>query len=223
MVIPSTTDDWRRLFLEVGVEPELAEARAPSFAATIHEGTFSAGLEKELPDFLTTILHESGLLAKLKESGKYSARRIKELAVSAPAGSRWRSLLPRAEKLAYDPKRPETEDRFFEALYGGRFGNGPEGSGDGALYPGRAYIGLTFRDNYRYVSDLMGLNDLEVTPELAEEPIYGLEITLAWWEGKIDDRILGDERKVRRAVNGGYIGMEEVERIAHLVRGALQA
>lgn len=222
MLLPSTTEDWARVLMELGVEHQLAQERAPSFAQVLHEGAFSAGLERELPDFLVTILHESAMLERLKESGKYSARRIREISSTSAPGSRWRSLLPRAEKLAYDPKRPATEDAFFEALYGGRMGNGPEGSGDGARYPGRAYIGVTGLDNYRWLTDYMGLNDLVVNPTLLEEPIFGLEITLAWWEGKVPDHILGDERKVRKVVNGGYIGLPEVERLAKLVRGCLQ-
>lgn len=222
MQIPLDADSFRRFLAECGVEPEIAEARAPSFAEVLLKpGRFSAGLEKELPDFITTILHESAMLVKLKESGKYSARRIKELAVNAPLGSRWRSLLPRAEKLAYDPKRPETEDALFEAIYGGRMGNGPEGSGDGARYPGRAYIGVTGLDNYRWLGDYSGQNLLGI-PQLLEEPIFALELTVDWWEGKIPDSILGDIVRERRIINGGDIGLPEVQRLAALVRGVLQ-
>jgi putative chitinase len=207
--IPLSTDDWQRALMELGVEAEVATARAPSFAATIKESTFSAGLAKELPDFMATILHESAYLAKLKENGNYSARRIKELAINSPAGSRWRSLLPRAEKLGGNP------DAFFEALYGGRMGNGPEGSGDGARYPGRAYIGVTGKSAYIWLRDHCG-QDVDVTPELAEEPTFGLEFTISWWEGHVPDWVLGDERKVRKIVNGGYFGLDEVERLYKL-------
>ena len=219
MFIPSTDEDWRRVLAECGVAANIAAERAPHFAQRLREGAFSAGLERELPDFLTTILHESGFLRKLRESGNYSARRIRELASAAGPGTRWRSLLPRAEELGYDTGG--SEHAFFEALYGGRYGNGPEGSGDGARYPGRAYIGLTFRDNYAWVGDAVG-QDLVVVPELAEQPIFALDFTLAWWEGKVPDHVLGDERKVRKVVNGGYIGIKEVERLTKLVRGVLQ-
>lgn len=219
MFIPSTAEDWRRVLSECGVDPEIAEDRCASFAEQLTDSAFSAGIERELPDFLVTILHESGHLAKLKESGRYRARRIKEIASKAPKGSRWASLLPRAEELGVDTGG--SEDKFFEALYSGRYGNGPEGSGDGALYPGRAYIGMTFKDNYAWVGDAVG-QDLVGIPHLAEQPSFALDFTLAWWEGRVPDHILGDERKVRKVVNGGYIGIEEVERLAKLVRGVLQ-
>lgn len=214
MLASLTAEDWQRVLMECGVNPATATLRAPSFAATIHDDTFSAG-PKELPDFLATILHESQMLERLKENGNYTAARIKALAFDAAAGSRWRSLLPRAEKLAGNP------DAFFEALYGGRMGNGPEGSGDGARYPGRAYIGVTGLDNYRWLSDRSG-QDLVGLPNLAEEPTFALEFTIDWWEGKVPDSVLGDVKRERRIVNGGYIGLPEVERLYNLVRGVLQ-
>lgn len=216
MFVPQTADDWRRLFTECGVEHEVAQMRSSSWAAAIREDTFSAGLDRELPDFVATVLHESQMLERLRENGHYSARRIRELATSAGPGTRWRSLLPRAEKLAGQP------DLFFEAIYGGRMGNGPEGCGDGARYPGRAYIGVTGRDNYALVGELTG-RDLLAEPQLAEDPAIALEITVAWWERKIPDAALGDVARERRIVNGGLIGLAEVQRLSALVRGVMQA
>jgi putative chitinase len=206
-------NEWERVLRESGVRLVTAEIMAPIFAATIREGTFSKG-EAELPDFLSTILHESAYLEKLKESGKYSARRIRELAQASAPGSRWRSLGPRAEFLEFN------EPAFFEACYGGRMGNGPEGSGDGARYPGRGFIGLTGRDNYGWLGDVVG-QDLLGIPHLAEQPTFGLEFTIAWWEGKVPDRLLGDERAIRKVVNGGYFGVAEVEHLALVVGRAL--
>jgi putative chitinase len=190
-----------------------AEIMAPIFAATIDEGTFSKG-EAELPDFLATILHESRMLRKLKEDGNYSAARIKELGMASAQGSRWRAIVPRAAFLEYNP------EAFFEALYGGRMGNGPEGAGDGARYPGRAFIGITGKDNYAWLGERCG-QDLLTLPELAEQPTFALEFTIAWWEGHIPDAILGDERKIRKVVQGGYFGIDDVERLARRVREVL--
>lgn len=212
-MLPMPPSEWERILTDSGVTPSRAEMMAPIFAATIRDTTFSKG-ERELPDFLATILHESGHLEKLKENGHYSARRIRELASNAREGTRWRSLLPRAEYLA------NNDDAFFEAVYGGRMGNGPEGSGDGARYPGRAFIGITGRNNYTWMSEKAG-QDLTVNPELAEQPTFALEFTILWWEGHVPDHILGDERQVRRVVNGGDIGLAEVARLYSQVREAL--
>ena len=214
-MLGATPGEWQSVLHGGGVAERTAEILAPIFAAVLMPGCFSAG-EQELPDFLSTIIHESAHLEKLKESGRYRAERIKALAAAANPGTRWRSLLTRADQLAGD------EDAFFEALYGGRMGNGPEGSGDGALDPGRAFIGLTGRDNYAWVGDAVG-QDLLAVPQLAEQPTFALEFTLAWWEGRVPDHCLGDQRKVRKVVNGGYIGVQEVEILHARVTAALES
>ncbi len=198
--------EWERILKALGVAPTRASQMGPVFASTIKEGTFSKG-ERDLLDFLPTVLHESGMLAKLKESGNYSAKRIIELGNASKPGSRWRSLVPRAYELAHD------EAKFFEACYGGRMGNGPEGTGDGALYPGRGFIGITGKDNYRWLSERSG-QDLVSMPWLLEGPYYALELSIDWWEGKVPDSILGDERAIRRVVNGGEFGLKDVRELA---------
>lgn len=208
-----TMSDWLRILQACGVRATTAIRWAPVFADTIKADTFSAG-DKDLADFLPTILHESAMLEKMKESGSYSAGRIRELGNASKPGTRWRSLVPRADELA------RNEFKFFEACYGGRMGNGPEGSGDGAKYPGRTPIGITGKDNYRWLGDLVG-QDLVGLPELAEQPHFALEFCVMWWEGKVPDSVLGDTRAVRKVVNGGYIGLPEVEELAKKARAAL--
>jgi putative chitinase len=213
MSLVKSSPEWERILRESGCLMEVAERWAPVFAVTIKEGTFSAG-ERELPDFLSTILHESQMLEKMRENGNYSAARIREIGMASKPGTRWRSLVPRALELAYNPPK------FFEACYAGRMGNGPEGSGDGRTYPGRGPLGLTGKENYAWVGDLVG-QDLVHIPELAAQPHFGLEIAIGWWEGRVPDHCLGDERKVRKVVNGGYFGIEDVEKLCKRVQKAL--
>ncbi|MET3371222.1 putative chitinase [Variovorax boronicumulans] len=208
-----TAAHWLRIFRACGVQTATASRWAPVFADTIKAGTFSAG-EADLVDFLPTILHESAMLEKMKESGNYSADRIRQLGNASGPGTRWRQLGMRANELA------RNEWKFFEACYGGRLGNGPEGSGDGARYPGRTPIGITGKSNYRWLGDLVG-QDLVGLPELAEQPHFALEFCVAWWEGKVPDDKLGNVRAVRKVVNGGYFGLAEVELLAIKAREAL--
>jgi predicted chitinase len=55
---------------------------------------------------------------------------------------------------------------FFNFVYDNRDGNG---SGDGYLFRGRGYNGLTFRESYRKIGEKIGVN-LEQQPELLNQP-----------------------------------------------------
>lgn len=201
-MIQRTAPQWEAILRSCGVDAITAAARAPAFAHVLKPGCFSAG-EDDLRAFLPTILVESMNLKRLKEGGNYTAKRIRELGNASPPGSRWASLIARADELAGNP------DKFFEACYGGRGGNRPEGSGDGRRYFGRGFIMLTFADGYRW-QGLRSGQDLISLPELAEQPYFALQFAVDYWEGKIPDAYLADTAKVRRIVNGGTFGLQEV-------------
>lgn len=208
-----TPGQWEQILRSLGVKAATAQRWGTVFADTIKDDTFSAG-DKDLADFLPTVLHESAMLEQLVESGNYSADRIRQLGNSSAQGSRWRGLVARADSLA------RNESAFFEACYGGRMGNGPEGSGDGALYRGRGLIMLTGRNNYAWQGERSG-QDLLGVPDLAAQPHFALQFAIDYWEKKIPDAKLGDARAVRIAVNGGTIGLAEVEALAAKARVAL--
>lgn len=212
--------DWVAVLLATGCSAAVASAWSQPCAELVKPENFSRG-DLDILDFMPTILHESAHLTKLKESGKYSAKRIRELGLASAEGSRWRSLVPRADELAYDGTQA-SEDRFFEACYGGRMGNGPEGTGDGALYPGRGVIGVTGKYGYQWLTDNGKLdnNDLVALPQLLEQPRFAMANGIDWWEGNVPDAVLGDNRKIRRVVNGGYFGIAEVEKLVARFRKA---
>ena len=93
--------------------------------------------------------------------------------------------------------------------------------GDGWRYRGRGPIQLTGRANYAFVGDLMG-QDLVDLPELMEQPRYALEATIAWWERRIPDSMLGDPERVTQRVNGGLIGLADREELTEAAHKALQ-
>ena len=209
-----TRDEWAQILTTCGIRPAQVDQWAGVFAHTPKMDLFSKG-DADLAPFLANVLVESQGLTKLKENGRYSAERIREMGNASKPGTRWRSLVPRAEELAYN------ERAFFEACYGGRGGNRPEGTGDGARYPGRGLIMLTFYDGYLWQGMRSG-QDLTVLPELAEQPHFALEFAFDWWEGKVPDAYLADTVKVRRVVNGGTFGLPEVEAMLVKARRALQ-
>jgi len=212
MKFPQSPGEWEALLKAAGCRPLTAALWGPIFQNTIRAESFSKGAE-ELPDFLSTTLHECGKLETLKENGKYSAARIREIGNSQPPGSRWRSLVPRADALAYN------EGAFFEAVYGGRLGNNLPG--DGALYPGRGLIMLTGKANYAWQGERSG-QDLVGIPDLAAQPHFALGFALDYWEGRVPDAIIGDARAIRKVINGGQIGLEDVKAIKARIVGALK-
>lgn len=210
--------DYERILRESGCAVGVAERWGPALGNVLSRRKFSSG-DVDLVDFLATILHESQMLTKMRESGRYSAARIVELGMASPAGSRWRSLVPRAEELA-STRSLDNSVKFFEAVYGGRMGNGPEGSGDGSMFAGTGPLGVTGRANFQWLADQSG-QDITLIPLLLQQPIYALGFCMDWWEAKVPDSILGDDRKVRRVVNGGSFGLGEVAILVSKVRRAL--
>lgn len=200
MSLTKTAQEWARILTAMGTQPATAQAWGPVFADTIKPDTFSKG-EAELPDFLATVAHESGRFQSLRESGKYSAARIIQIGNSQPPGSRWRAMVPKAYELAYN------EPAFFEAVYGGRLGN--DQPGDGAKFPGRGLIMLTGKANYVWQGNRSG-QDLVLLPQLAEGRYFALQFALDYWEGKVPDSVIGDARAIRKIINGGLIGMDDV-------------
>lgn len=203
--------DWLRILRACGCSAATSSPWARIFADVLKDDVFSRG-EDDLADFLPTVLHESQMLTKTIENGNYSAARIIQLGNASPSGSRWRSLVPQAGALSYNPPR------FFEAVYGGRMGNNLPG--DGAKYIGRGLIMLTGKANYQWQGDRSG-QDLVDTPDLAAQPEYALQFAVDWWEGKVSDSLLGDTAAIRRVVNGGTFGIDDLDRLTTVCREAL--
>lgn len=209
-----TTSQWHDILTLCGVGQALAQVHAQAFADTLTGSRLSAG-ERELDDFLGQILHESGLLTRLRENMNYSADRIRQVAASQSAGSRWRQAAIIAEDLVR--AGPPAIANF---LYANRMGNGPAASGDGWDFRGGAHLMATGRRMYEHLGELIG-QDLTVNPTLVEMPHYGLEISVACWEELVPDICLDDCTKVTKRVNGGEIGIAHRIELTQAARKAL--
>jgi putative chitinase len=160
--------------------------------------------------FMAQVAHESGGFERLVENLNYSAKRIRQLGLASRAGSRWRSLVPRAASLG---NRPEA---FAEAVYGGRLGNRPEGSGDGWRFRGRGYIQITGRTNYAAASEaLFGDDSLVREPELAALPENAIRIAAWFWQSRNCNRLADDDDiiSITKAINGGLNGLADRARL----------
>ena len=171
--------------------------------------------------FLANIAHESAFLTKLEENMNYSAKRLAQVWPKRFSRGGIASKEPnaKAREIANQPKL------IAEAAYGGRMGNGPEGSGDGWNYRGRGAIMLTGKDNYQRVSKAIPEPHLFLEfPDLVASNQYALISAAIWWElnemnifadgflkgGNYVDLYLIQSRK---RVNGGTLGLAEVKKL----------
>ena len=74
--------------------------------------------------------------------------------------------------------------RFFDLVYGGRFGNAPD-THDGFTYRGRGPFQLTFKDNYKRIGDMIG-QDLVGNPDLVNDITIGAATVVAYIEDRYD-------------------------------------
>lgn len=157
--------------------------------------------------FAATIAHESAGGAVLVESLNY---RPDALRATWPT----RFSFADAERWGRVSDRPADQRAIAERAYGGRMGNGPEGTGDGWRYRGRGLIQLTGRDAYSIAADMTGL-PLVQQPELAEQPDVAAAVACwVWADWKRCNPLAdaGDIEGWRRRINGGLIGLEDVRR-----------
>ncbi len=197
--------DWNRVLIACGVKPTVAAQWSEVFADVVRDDTFSKG-DEELDDFLGQILHESEGLQHLTEQMSYSAERLTVV---------WPTRFPTVNDARPYARNPEA---LANKVYGGCMGN--DQPGDGWRYRARTPLGITGKDNYAWLGDVVG-QDLVGLPELLEQPRFALEACIAWWEGKIPDNMIGDLEKITKRVNGGLIGLTDREERTHRAQEAL--
>ncbi|HEX6440870.1 MAG TPA: glycoside hydrolase family 19 protein [Stellaceae bacterium] len=82
------------------------------------------------------------------------------------------------DDLKADPKR------FFNFVYGGRFGNVPD-TDDGYTYRGRGPFQLTFKDNYKKIGGMIKA-DIVANPDLVNDPAIGAKTVVAYIQDRYD-------------------------------------
>lgn len=216
---PRTASHWSAILLACSVEDAVRERWDSVFADTLKPGAFSRG-DEDLADFLPNILHESQMLTRMEENLNYTPEGL-----LATFGTH-RITPEQAQAVGrVAGKHPADQKAIANIVYGGEWGRKHLGNilpDDGWRYRGRGPIGITGADNYRRVGDLVGQN-LEGIPDLLSQPRFALEACIAWWEDRIPDDMLGETTALRKRVNGGGLGLAEVQQLTHTVRTALEA
>ena len=159
--------------------------------------------------FLAQIGHESAQLTQLSESLYYKdAERVAQL---------FKYGFDLNHNGRVDPAEVELAKGYLcnsaklaNRVYGGRYGNGPEASGDGYRFRARGGIGITFRDNYRLCGKALNL-PLQEQPELLEQPEYAaLSAAWFWWDRGLSEKAdLGLFDGISSVINGGGNGRAE--------------
>ena len=192
---------WERILTACGVDYSEASLWSHTFSEGIDDGTFSAGLKTELPDFLGNILHESNMLSRLEENLYYTRpERLMQV---------WPKRFP---TLALAKQYVRSPQKLADYVYGNRLGNI---NGDGWTYRGSGLIMVTGRHNFQLVEDATGLPVVS-QPDLLRSPDSALEVAVAWWEAQVPVSAMGYRTRLRRAVNGGDIGLRDTTRLSNL-------
>ena len=160
---------------------------------------------QRIASFIAQCAHESGNFRAIKENLNYRAPTLRKL---------FSKYFPTDELATVYANMPNKQEAIANRIYANRMGNGPEESGDGYRYCGRGLIQLTGKTNYSLFAE-----SLEISVEEASEYLQtfeGAAQSACWfWESNNLNRFadVGDIKGLTKAINGGFIGLED--RIKH--------
>ena len=148
--------------------------------------------------FIGQCAHESNNFKSLEENLNYKPESLMRV---------WPSRFPdlaTAMKYAHDPIK------IANKVYGGRMGNGPEESGDGAKYHGRGLIQLTGKESYDNCGKAIGV-DLINQPGLLAQPDLAAMSAGWFWNKKGLNALAdaGDYETMTKRINGGLLGLDD--------------
>ncbi len=170
---------------------------------------FQIDTPQRLAAWVAQVGHESGLLTILEENLRYSAEGLLK-------------TFPRYFDECSAHVYAKNPEAIANRVYGGRMGNGYAATGDGWKYRGRGLIQITGRANYEAAGRALGL-DLVGQPDLVLQPQTAAMTAGFFWESKGLSALadLGAFDKITRAINGGFNGKEDRDRLHAQARAAL--
>lgn len=200
------------------IAPKLKANRAAEIAALHNKIAPTYGIDTldEFEEFLANVTQESGEYEHKSEDLYYRPERLAEIWPSTFSETRRRPYIPNDNAQKY-ARNPVALGNF---KYGGKYGNRP-GTNDGYDYRGAGFIGLTFRGAFiLYQEYLNKKNGTNLTVEQVATLVrttdeYALDS--AYWffsilKGLNDEAERDEWRKIVKAINGGFIGIEDREK-----------
>ena len=167
--------------------------------------SYDINTPERIAAFIAQCAHESAGFMVLKENLNYRAESLRKV---------FPKYFPTDQLARKYASLPNRQEAIANRIYANRMGNGPEESGDGYRYCGRGLIQLTGKQNYSWFAA-----SLDITVEEASEYLQtfeGATQSACWfWETNNLNRFadVGDIKGLTKAINGGYIGLED--RIKH--------
>ena len=155
--------------------------------------------------FVAQCSHESGGFTALKENLNYRWETLRKI---------FPKYFPTDDLAKAYAAMPNKQEAIANRCYASRMGNGDEQSGDGFRYCGRGLIQLTGKNNYQLFAESLEMNVEDVPAYLAT--FEGAAQSACWfWESNNLNRFadVGDIKGLTKAINGGYIGLDD--RIKH--------
>ncbi len=155
--------------------------------------------------FIAQCSHESGGFMVLKENLNYKAATLRKI---------FPKYFPTDAMAAEYAAKPNKQEAIANLVYANRMGNGAPETGDGYRYCGRGLIQLTGKSNYSWFAASLGIPVEEAAEYL--QTFEGAAQSACWfWETNNLNRFAdaGDIRGLTKAINGGFIGLED--RIKH--------
>jgi len=151
--------------------------------------------------FVGNTHHETGGFIRFEENLNYSSRGLLQ------TFPKYFKTLAEANEAARKPQK------IANIVYGGRMGN--DTFNDGWKFRGRGALQTTGKNNYRLLGDFLGINLVADPNPVATK--YALESAVFYFESNklwnmcstVTDASI---RKVRKAVNGGSIGLEDASK-----------
>lgn len=159
---------------------------------------------KRLAAFVAQCSHESMNFRALRENLNYRATSLMKT---------WPNRFPTIEIARQYERNPE---KIANKVYSNRMGNRDEASGDGWRYLGRGLIQLTGKENYQWFAASVEM-DVEDLPEYLMTFEGAVQSACFFWEinSLNTEADQGDIRTMTRKINGGYLGLEEREKLYH--------
>lgn len=160
--------------------------------------------DAQLAHFLSQVHHETGEFQADTENLNYSVQGLLKIFPKYFTEKKAREYAKRPEKIA-------------NYVYANRMGNGDENSGDGWKFRGRGALQLTGKDNYKLFAAHVKDINVMLTPDIVATKYYWQSALFYFTKNNLWGLMKGNDpesvKKVRKAVNGGYNGLQEVQEL----------